>query len=25
VDGKLTGNEAFSAAGYVLQRTPSEA
>jgi ribosomal protein S18 acetylase RimI-like enzyme len=25
VDGKLTGNEAFSASDYVLQRTPSEA
>jgi len=25
VDAKLTGNEAFSASGYVLRRTPSEA
>ncbi len=25
VDGKLTGNEAFAASGYVLQRTASEA
>jgi ribosomal protein S18 acetylase RimI-like enzyme len=25
VDGKLTGNEAFAASGYVLQRTAGEA
>jgi GNAT superfamily N-acetyltransferase len=25
IDGKLTGNEAFAASGYVLQRTASEA